>query len=360
MEKVVVVGGSVAGGFTAFSLAKNFDVEIIEEHSHFKKTCSGILTDPISNIIPLKKSIIENKVTKFRIYAPSNKFLELNFKKPDIIFNREKLNEYIVDMATKNGANLKQNSKFIKIEKNRIVVETKNKRSLINANYLIGADGSLSSVAKSVNLFYDRKFFIAAKAIINMKNDNAIEVYPHYGCFSWVVPRNEEEVEIGTMSYFNDSQAFNRFLNRFDKKIISKEASIIPIYNPKIKTYTNLNGINTYLIGDAATMTKATTGGSIMQSLTAAKTLANSIINNEDYDKNWKKVIGRQLLIHLKIRKTIDKFTNEDWNEIVRLLKDEKIKNILELKSRDNPEFIFKMLLIKPSLIKFSKVFLKN
>ena len=360
MEKLIVVGGSIAGGFSAFNLAKNFDVEIIEEHPHFKKTCSGILTDPVNGLINVKNSIIENKVKKFRIYSPNNDFLELNFKKPDIIFNREKLNRYIVDIAVKNGAILKQNVKFIGIEGSKVILQNNKKKIPVTTKYLVGADGALSSVAKSVNLFKDRKFFLAAKAIIKCRNDNAIEVFPHYGCFSWAVPRNEEELEIGTMAHFNDSQAFNQFLSRFKSKILSKEASIIPIYNPKIRTYTKFNGINTYLVGDAATMAKATTGGSIMQSLIAAKILGSSIIKNKNYEEAWKKEIGKQLLIHLKIRKILDKFQAEEWNQAVKSLKDAKIKDMLETKSRDNPEFIFKMLFLKPSLLKFSKVLLRN
>jgi digeranylgeranylglycerophospholipid reductase len=361
MEKIVVVGGSVAGGFTAYHLAKHYDVEIIEEHNHFKKTCSGILTDPINDLIKIKNSIVENKIRNFRIYSPDNNFLELKFKKPDIIFNREKLNEYLVDLAVKNGATLKQGTKFIRTEKNKAVVTHNSKESSIKTKYLIGADGSQSQVAKSTQIFQDRKFFIGAKAIIKMKHTNTIDVYPHYGCFSWVVPRNEDEVEIGTMSHYNDAQAFMRFSKKFsDFNILSKEASIIPIYNPKIKTYTKFNEINTYLVGDSATMAKATTGGSIMQSLTAAKILAESIIKNQDYENNWKKAIGKKLYLHLKLRESLDKFKEKDWNELVEKLKDKKIKNILETNSRDNPDFIFDILVSKPSLLKFTKIFLRK
>lgn len=360
MKKIIIVGGSVAGGFSAYNLAKNFDVEIIEEHNHFKKTCSGILTDPVNDLIKLKKSIIENKVNRFRIYSPDNNYLEIKLKKPDIIFNREKLNEYIVDMAVKKGAILRQETTFKGIESNKILVNYKNVNHSIKSNYLIGADGSLSSVAKATKIFQDRKFFIAAKAITKMKHDNTIDVYPFYGCFSWVVPRNEEEIEIGTMSHYHDAQAFTRFLSKFNSKIMRKEASLIPIYNPNIKTYVNFNGINTYLVGDSATMAKATTGGSIMQSLTASKILANSIINNKNYESAWKREIGKKLNIHLKIRNAIDKFNDGDWNSLVRSLNDKKIIDILETKSRDNPEFVFEMLLKKPSLLKFSKVLLRN
>ena len=361
MEKIIVVGGSVAGGFTAYNLSKDYDVEIIEEHNHFKKTCSGILTDPINNIIKIKNSIIENKTKNFRIYSPDNNFLELKFKKPDIIFNREKLNEYLVDIAVQKGATLKQSTKFIRTEKNKVVISHNNKESSIKTKYLIGADGSQSQVAKDSKIFKDRKFFIGAKAIIKMKHSNTIDVYPHYGCFSWVVPRNEDEVEIGTMSHYNDAQAFMRFLKKFsDFKIISKEASIIPIYNPKIKTYTKFNDIHTYLVGDSATMAKATTGGSIMQSLTAAKILADSIIYHQNYEKNWKKEIGKKLYLHLKLRETLDKFKDKDWNELVENFKDQKIKNILETNSRDNPDFIFDLFIAKPSLLKFSKILLRR
>ena len=47
-----------------------------------------------------------------------------------------------------------------------------------------------------------------------------------------------------------------------------------------------------FLLGDAATQVKATTGGGIIQSLMAAKELASAIENNTSYEKGWRKVIG--------------------------------------------------------------------
>ena len=130
------------------------------------------------------------------------------------------------------------------------------------------------------------------------------------------------------------------------------QAGLIPIYNPKIKTQKD----NVFLIGDAAAMVKATTGGGIIQGLIAAMALADSIINKKDYHKEWKKSIGRDLLIHLKMRKMMDKFSMQDWNYLIKLFNKENTKKVLESNDRDFPSrFLVKLILTEPRLLYFLK-----
>lgn len=358
--KTIIVGGGVAGASTAIKLAeKNDNVHLIDKNPFFNKACSGILTYAVDDLIKIKPEVIVGKIKTFKIIAPNKEILEINFKRPDIVCERKELNKYLNDLAHDKGVVIHKPSSLEKINTSSIIIRESDELKEISTNNLIGADGSQSSVAKFTGIFGNIKFFVGAKAIIEKEHDDCIEVYPGIGCFSWIVPHGEKTVEAGTMSYPWQGSVFEKFLKRFDGKILSKEGALIPVHNPFVKTFKKYRNINTYLIGDAATMVKATTGGSIIQSFIASQCLADSIIYEKNYSFSWRKKIGLELLTHLQIRKAIDKFKDKDWNKIIHLLKDVKAKNVFETKTRDHPiELVFNLIKAKPSILSYGKYLL--
>lgn len=355
MNKITIIGGGVAGASTAIKLAEKTEpsqITLIDKKTDFNKACSGILTFAVDELIKIPKDVIVSKVEDFKIIAPNGETLELRFKKPDIVCERAKLNEHLNNLAFDKGVNILRPAELINIQKNSVGVKTKDGNSSIPTKYLVGADGAHSTVAKLAGIYGSRKFFVGAKAIIKKEHDNAIEVYPGIGCFSWVVPHGSEHVEAGAMSYPGQGAVFDKFLKQIGGKAVSKEGAMIPVHNPLIKTETVYNDIKTYLIGDSAAMVKATTGGSIIQSFIASQCLAESIAENKKYCVEWRKKLGIELFTHLQIRKTLDKLTEKEWSELIKKL--ESIKDIMESKTRDNSaSMILKILLNKPSLLRF-------
>src|SRR3989338_5202906 len=139
------------------------------------------------------------------------------------------------------------------------------------------------------------------------------------------------------------------------KEILCWESGIIPLYDPK----KIIQKDNVYLIGDAAAQVKATTGGGIIPSLKAAHTLCDCILNNKDYNKEFKKSSGRELSLHLKIRNVLNKFSDEDYNKLLKLMNQEKVKKILKKYDRDTPiPFVFNLLLKEPRFLLFGKYIL--
>ena len=136
------------------------------------------------------------------------------------------------------------------------------------------------------------------------------------------------------------------------------------IQNNKIvagsKVFNLLDFENVYLIGDAAGQVKATTGGGLVPGLKAAEVLVHSIIYNEDYKKNLNK-IRRDLWVHLRIRRLLDKFSNSDCNTLLKLMNKTSVRYILRQVNRDLPyELIIKLALAEPRTIYFGiKTFIK-
>jgi len=111
-----------------------------------------------------------------------------------------------------------------------------------------------------------------------------------------------------------------------------------------------------FLVGDAAGQIKSTTGGGIIQSIIAAKCLSTAINEKKDYTQLWKKSLGKDLYVHLKLRKMLNKFTNKDFNKMVGMLSNDKLNNVLETHSRDKPtKLLIKSFLSEPKLLYFTK-----
>ncbi len=349
---ISVIGGGPAGCYTAYLLAKEGkEVSIFEKDSSIGKPvqCTGIVTSSINNIIKVKKSCIINKISKARIFS-SKSFAEFKLKKSNLILDRGKFDKHLAEKAVKAGAKLYFGHKFIGNKGRKVVTSKKT----FNSEIIIGADGPVSTVAKANNMFGKRKFWQGIQARVKLKNDNIVEFYPDIGTFAWVVPENREIARIGLLAEKNARGIFEKFKRKRigKKKIIEYQGGIVPVYNPSQETQKN----NIYLVGDAAGQVKATTGGGIIQGLTAAEALADSIINNKSYEKQWRKKLGMDLWLHLKMRRVMDRFSEKDWQYLVELCGKKSTKSVLGGYDRDYPSrFIIRLLLAEPRLLHFAK-----
>ncbi len=359
---ISIIGAGPAGSAAAYLLAKaGKDVTIYEEHESVGEPvqCTGIVTSSFSKLVKVRREFLINKIKDARIYSPDRKNILIKMKKPNLIIDRWAFDNYLADKAESAGAKLKLNSRFMGFSKNAVVIKDKKNKKMAAArsNIIIGADGPLSSVAKSTGMFGAREFMTGVQAIAHLENDNAIEFYPYISTFGWVVPENDRKVRIGVLGRKNTVAEFKKLLRikgLKENSIIEKQGGIVPIYNNRLRTYSEYGNKKIYLIGDAACQIKATTGGGIIQGLTAAKCLADSIIYNRDYEKEWRKKLGRDLWLHLAARRVMDRFSYNDWNRIVRIFCKKKNKEILEGFDRDYPSrFFLRLALQEPRLWQF-------
>lgn len=357
---ISIIGAGPAGCYAAYLLAKSGkEVNVFEEHSKIglPVQCTGIVTDEINNILKLNKGAILNKISRARIFSPNGNFLELKLKNKNIILDRTKFDKYLAEMAEKEGAGVFLNNRFVDYTSKEITIKNLKNRKIkkIKTDYLIGADGPNSSVAKSAGLFGERKFLFGKQARIRLRNDNIVEFYPYFGSYAWVVPENEEIARIGVAAYNNINGVFLNFLNSLkinNKKIINYQSGLIPVYDPRIKIQKD----DIFLLGDAAAQVKATTGGGIVYGLNAARILADCIIKDEDYSPMRRKRIGKDLWLHLKLHNIMKKFSNNDWNLLIGMLGKKENKRIIEKHDREHPsKFLFRILIKEPRLLYFLK-----
>ncbi|MBI2658913.1 NAD(P)/FAD-dependent oxidoreductase [Candidatus Woesearchaeota archaeon] len=359
---ITIVGAGPAGSYLAYLLAKQGkEVIILEEHSQVGAPvqCTGIVTHSIEKFFRLKNEVIAKRLDKVVVVSKNNR---ITVNVDEIVMWRDKFDRFVAEMAQEAGAEISLNHKFIGFEgKNIIIIKDKknNKTKKIKTDAVVGADGPYSAVANAASMNSHPKNYIGMQAKVRLAIDTtAFET--HFGSdfpdfFGWCVPESDDIVRLGIGCFENAQEHFYRFLkSRTGKKdVLCWESGLIPLYSPK----KIIQKGNVYLIGDAASQVKATTGGGIIPSLKAAHTLCDCINNNKDYNREFKKQSGKELLLHLRIRNILNKFSDNDYDKLLNLMSQEKVRKILKKYDRDTPIPLVANLLFKePRFLLFSKM----
>jgi len=362
---IAIVGAGPAGSYLGHLLANQGQkVTILEEHDRIGSPvqCTGIVTHSIEKFFKLKREVVAKKLDKVIVVSKNNR---ISVNVDEIVMWRSKFDQFAADMAQDAGAEILLSHHFVGFENsNTVIVKDKknNKTKKIKTDFIVGADGPYSAVAKAAGMNSNSINYIGMQAKVRLKMDTtSFETYfgsdfPDF--FGWCVPESEDVARLGIGCFENAQEHFYNFLKKRTgkKEILCWESGLIPLYSPK-KT---IQKGNVYLIGDAATQVKATTGGGIIPSLKAAQTLSDCIINSKDYNKQFKKKSGRELLLHLRIRNILNKFSDKDYDKLVDLMSQEKIRKILKKYDRDTPiPLVANLLLREPRFLLFSKMILR-
>jgi len=366
----IIIGGS-AIGLRCGSLLS--DSTVFEEHSSIGDPvqCSGIVTSSIKDIVELPKKLIINKINRFNIRTDSSQ-VTIKTNSPNYILDRRLFDQRLHDNAIRKGCKIQKSHRYISNNLNKIkVLDLKNKKEkFFTYKNLIGADGPFSNVAKN-NFHNTIQKVPAVQYRVRFKglDRETVTVYPNKGYFAWIIPEDSEICRIGIISKRANSD-FILFKKRFTSskmKIIENQSGVIPLYNPRI----HYQKENIFLVGDSCAMIKNTTGGGLYHGLKASNLVADTINerseesdcrtcscssgNVKSYEAKVKSDITKDLILHYRIRNVLNCFKEKDWNIVVNMLKKESLKTILERYDRENPDFVFKMLLAEPRLLYFIK-----
>ncbi len=361
-KMVTIVGGGPVGCYTAELLAKKGKaVTVLEEYDCIGKPvqCTGIVTKSLFDVVRPHRSFMVNRLKRVRIHAPDGSDAEV--KVDDAVICRTSFDRHLAGRAEKAGAKIQLNSRLESIaqkgDKTRLKVRVKGKQGKnLTTQTLIGADGPNSIVSRYIGNKRPN-FWVGAQARVKMPVDkNTYEVYfgdRFPGFFGWVVPENDEVARVGVAAEKNPNKAFRHLMQKIGRcKVLERQGGMIPRYDPFVK----LQQDSTYIIGDAATQVKATTGGGLVPGLKAAQGLSRAVVDDTNYRSEIRKV-NRELQTSLLLRKVLDRFNDPDYNRLVNMIRSKELQGILNKEDRDNPtKILFKTLLNKPEIALFARV----
>ena len=334
---LAIIGGSISGLSLAYWLAdSDLNIAVFEEDRNigFPLKCSGIVSERILEIFPkLPKSIIERRINLARISC-GNREIELEVNA--LILNRPKLEDWLFRKLRRKGITFiwdRVEGFYIRDDDKRIAIKTKAKEYYLS-KYVAGCDGPASITRR---FFIDRdpdKFYFAKFCYAKEKMPEEFQVFldrRYSEFFAWRFPRRKY-VEYGLATKSGLYEKFEKFVQDKDVRIEEVFGGTIPI--GPTKSYFKYG----LLLGDSCAQTKPLTGGGIIYSLLASK-IASEIFRKEnpnfkEYEKKWKRVLGKEIGYQMLIRKMFERMNDK---ERVKLLAEVEKLDIGKIKDYDFP-----------------------
>lgn len=298
MIKVCIIGAGPAGSMAAASVAPECRVDVFEQSKYIgvPTKCGGLISkkglDELK--VPYNDCILNevNGAEVIHINEMGKIDAKFEVKRKEIqayVVDRKKYDENCAKVAKENGA-------MIHLFRKIGVPELK--RSLEIYDYVIGADGAFSTVARAAR-FPDINSWVQCAQIDAKVNLNADRVYVYLsplipGFFGWIIPKNEKEARVGIGT--NDfSKPCTIYLKEFidclknNNITVSKQHDLFADCIPIKRREKTAKG-KIMLVGDAAGQVKATTGGGVYFGGMCAKIagkIAKEGKKTEEYEKEW-------------------------------------------------------------------------
>jgi flavin-dependent dehydrogenase len=340
----MIIGAGIVGTYLGSLMG---DVKIFESSEKLReKSCSGLLS--ASGLKALKlpyEDTLVNEVKGARMTAGEHSLLIKKRTTQAYVLDRFKLQENTMQMALDNKCEIEWGKKW-KGEKE---------------GFIIGADGALSTVAATMSIKRDYIYTYQIRAKCKVEDEEI--VYLHFskeyapGFFAWIIPEGNGICRIGMgMNKGNAKENFDTFVKKENIQFSGEkdvQGGIIPIYDGK-----RIIEGNKALIGDAAAQVKATTGGGIIFGCKAAHLLKDSIDKNNlnHYQNEFKRKYIKDLIVHKKIRRMMDRADNE---AVMKKLLDNDIQGLIEkYGDMDHPRTLVRHVLMKPKLWGMARHFL--
>lgn len=311
-----VIGAGPAGCIAAAACSKERDVVLYDPQNRVDRRiqCSGLISKSGLDRLGIPSKLALGGVRGARIYSPSGILLELDGGKDKaFVFDRRALDNYLLDEAIDAGA------KYV----NSSVKKSEAEKIISGSEKTILATGTNYSIHRTLGLDFPHEFLYGAQYEIKVECDpEYVEMYLNVpGFFSWIIPAGDL-ARVGLCTRTNPVPYLEKFVRKLEAEgrcscgpVGERVYGIIPFYKPRLRTqYPGL-----ILVGDAAGQVKASSGGGIVMGGIAAGYALSA-----DYEKRWKKEIGRELFLHLLVRRFLDRLRDRSLDRLFLLLKENR------------------------------------
>jgi len=353
---VIVIGGGPCGSFTALKLAQlGATVTVFEEHDQIgvPSHCAGHLSIKglrTLGLYPLPTGTVENTFYGANFYSPKGKKFSVRFTSPiTCAVNRILFDRYVAEKAEDAGADCCLNSRVEslvledKIVKGAIV-EQDGKTSKKLSKIVVDAEGISSRLLYEVGLHGPNRRMVVNGVEAEVENvkdvePDAVDVFlgRDYapGFYAWLIPKREGKAKVGLAAKAGNPKELLRKL-MLKHPVASEKLRAARVVQTSYHPITlggpirqaNSNGF--LAVGDAASQVKPTTGGGVIFGLTCAQVAADvafeALRNNdfsakflEVYQKRCSEVLGFDVKVMFRMRKTLDALSDERLDSAIDL-----------------------------------------
>lgn len=353
MYDVIVVGASPVGSHVAYKLAgMGYGVVVLEQKERLgdRVCCTGIIGQECVSSFAVDENVILRCANSAKLFSPSGRLLRLWREETQAcIIDRVAFDLAMGNRAQAKGAQYILNSpvRNIEVRDDRVRVEAahQEERSSFEARVVVIATGFGSRLVDRLGLGKVGDFVMGVQAEVPATEVDEVEIYLGQeiapGFFAWLVPTSPHRALAGLLSRHSPELYMRKLMSSLvaQGKIVSAEAKLsyggIPL-KPLAKTCAE----RLIVVGDAAGQVKPTTGGGIYHGLLCAdiaanvlhRALASNALSAEslaDYEREWKRKLGRELRVGYWARKFYERLNDGQIDSIFDIIKSHGIDEAL-------------------------------
>ncbi len=358
MYDVIVIGGGPVGSYVAYKLAgMGYDVVVVEQKEKLggRVCCAGIISQKCVNSFAIDDSVVLRRANSAKLFSPSGKVIRLWRQETQAcIVDRAAFDMTIVSWAQGKGAQYILSSlvRDIKVGDDGVRVGAVRQGEGLNfeARAVVIATGFGSRLVGGLGLGKIGDFVMGAQTEVETIGVDEVEVYfgreVAPGFFAWLMPISPPKALVGLLSRRSPEFYLKKLISSLlaQGKIVSDEAEVSHrgiSLRPLARTYNK----RLVVVGDVAGQVKPTTGGGIYYGLLCADIAANNLHralddndlsarNLANYEREWKKKLGRELKIGYYARKFYEHLSDRQVDRIFDIIKSSGIDEAL-LKADD-------------------------
>ena len=357
-SSVTIIGASLSGLYTAYHLARRgIPVKIYEAQTSFKPSSRTLIVTPMFLRLmdfDIREAVL-NYIDRFELIS---KFAstQISLAEPDLVIERSRLMTLLLHRACKAGAELFLDHCLEKIEGHHLYFTSAGRCQKILSSLVIGADGVDSQVAKIVSQKRYPQLTLLQQEVFLPSDypSNLVRIWfdrQTTRFFFWLIPESKQTGVLGiiTENFSEAREALERFL--VEQRLVRgkrQEEGKTPF--PSFLGNSWKKG-GFLLIGDAAAQVKATTMGGVVFGLQGALAVIESLTNPTTSYRKTTRQLRRELLLHLSVRRLLDTFGDQDYDDLLSSL-NSKVLKVLHHYNRDELcSAFFRLLLFQPKWV---------
>lgn len=329
---VIIVGGGPSGLNTGRILAdKGLEVLLLEEKEEVGKDilCAGIVGREIFEKFDISKDSILREVRTVKVISPTGREILYTHPFPfAYVIDREKFDKALFQDALLKGVNVELSHRVVNIDVSKEVnVEALNLRDFLLERFrgkiLILAIGVKIGLLRKLGLGYPPDFLKSAQKVMKWRDGEFVTILTgsafSKGGFGWIVPENDSFARVGLITEGDPKVEFENIAKKYFYFENRNGVKFKPIAQGLVsKTF----GERVLSVGECAGQVKTTTGGGVYFALLCSEIAGEVVLKAfkkgdfsseglSEYERRWKKKIGKEIKIGYFIRKLCGRLEDE-------------------------------------------------